>query len=144
TRLLARGLIPVNVTGGGLITALRELALKSEEIFRIRCRLECPLRVRVSSPETATHLYRIAQESISNAVRHGKATEILIELRTKDNRLCLAITDNGAGIPQPLPRTEGMGLRIMQHRAGMIRATLDVRLRTEGGTKVKCTLSHPL
>lgn len=142
TRLLARGLIPVNVTGGGLITALRELAIKSEEIFRISCHLVCPIHVRVSSPDIATHLYRIAQESISNAVRHGKATQIVIELTARDSRVCLTIKDNGVGIPQPLSKTEGMGLRIMHHRAGMIRATLELRPRSGGGTKVICTLPH--
>ncbi len=143
TRLLARGLIPVNVTGGGLIAALRELVLKSEELFRIKCQFKCPTPVQITCPETATHLYRIAQECINNAVRHGKATRIEIELETREDRVCLIVTDNGCGISQPLPVTEGMGLRIMQHRAGMIRATLEIRPGGDCGTEVVCTIPYP-
>ena len=85
------------------------------------------------------HLYHIAQEAVNNAVKHGKASNILIRLHHAGAHVTLAIEDDGIGIPQPAPST-GMGLHIMSHRARMIGGALSIERRPNGGTLVTCAV----
>ena len=140
TRSLARGLSPVVLESEGLMAALVELAASTEKLFRVTCKFECPAPVYIEDLITATHLFRIAQEAVSNAIKHGKAKEIGISLETKLEKIVLTIRDNGLGFaPAPGP-AKGMGLRIMQYRAGMIGATLLFQRQNKGGTAVVCFL----
>jgi len=140
-RMLARGLTPeVIQLEGGLTGALLKLAANVENMFRIRCLYECAGTVEIRDENVALHLYRIAQEAISNAVRHGGAQEVVIVLRRHDGRVSMLIRDDGSGIPQPLPLTSGMGLRSMRYRAESIGATLEIRPGASGGTEIVCTL----
>jgi signal transduction histidine kinase len=141
TRSLARGLVPVVLESEGLMSALKDLAENTGNMFSIACRFECKKRVLVHDPNVATHLYRIAQEAVSNAIKHGKAKKICISLRSAGDRISLAVRDDGAGIPKQLPKTTGMGLRIMQYRAGTMGATLTVEREPGGGTAVVCSLA---
>ncbi|RYD72229.1 MAG: histidine kinase, partial [Verrucomicrobiaceae bacterium] len=85
-------------------------------------------------------LYRIAQEAISNAIRHGEASEVRLSLDAPDGgRGRLVIRDNGKGIPKPPPTSSGLGLRIMQYRAGLVGGTLDISRAESGGTEVVCS-----
>ncbi|MHA3771700.1 sensor histidine kinase [Verrucomicrobiota bacterium sgz303538] len=144
TRMLARGMMPAVIESGGLAAALRELAANSERIFDARCNCHCE-EVAVRDPEAALQLYRIAQEAISNAIRHGKATEVLVYLEAlEDSRARLVIRDNGHGIRLPLPRNSGLGLRIMQYRAGLLGAHVDIHPVESGGTEVVCSFSKTL
>jgi len=93
------------------------------------------------SEAAANHLYRIAQEAVTNAVKHGKAKRIDIRLENSKGKLLLTIRDNGTGLPAVLPEKRGMGLRIMEYRAGMIDAILTAERDPAGGTIVKCSLS---
>ncbi len=136
TRLLARGLSPVTLESEGLMSALQELALNTETIFRVACRFDCNPPVLVSDYAAATHLFRLAQEAVSNAIKHGKAKRILIRLKEERGRLALSIIDNGSGFPTQIPKSKGMGLRIMQSRAGMIGGTLAIERNAAGGTRV--------
>jgi signal transduction histidine kinase len=86
------------------------------------------------------HLYRIAQEAVANAVRHSGAKNIRISLDQKHNEIILRIEDDGKGMPCDLVRSEGMGLRTMGYRAGLIDANLNLCPRSGGGTKVECRL----
>ena len=140
TRSLARGLAPVTLESEGLASAVRELAGNAEKMFGVVCRVECLEASPEIETEMATHLYRIAQEAVSNAVKHGKATEIRIRLEFKAERLTLSVLDNGGGIPEVLPRSDGMGLRIMRYRAGMIGGTLSAEKNPGGGTLVCCSV----
>ncbi len=136
TRLLARGLSPVTLESEGLMSALQELAINTEKIFRVACRFDGDPPVLVSDYPAATHLFRLAQEAVSNAIKHGQANRILIRLRQERGRLALSIIDNGSGFPTQIPKSKGMGLRIMQSRAGMIGGTLAIERNTAGGTSV--------
>lgn len=136
TRLLARGLSPVTLESEGLMSALQELAINTEKIFRVSCRFECNPPVLVRDFPAATHLFRLAQEAVSNAIKHGKAKRILICLKEERGRLALSIVDNGVGFPAQILKTKGMGLRIMQSRAGMIGGTLAIERNAAGGTSV--------
>jgi signal transduction histidine kinase len=87
----------------------------------------------------AGHLYRIAQEAVNNAVKHGKPTEIVIRFRETPDGPWLQIADNGAGMPKADHRSQGVGLRMMQHRAGVIGANLSIASRRSNGVTVTCS-----
>ncbi len=140
TRLLARGLSPVVLESEGLMAALRQLAENASQMFHVRCEFECDPPVLVTEHSVATHLYRIAQEALSNAIKHGKARHILIRLRANRERIFLMVKDNGAGMPDTPSKGKGMGLRIMQYRAGMIGGSVVVERAPEGGANVLCSV----
>ncbi len=137
-RTLAHGLAPAVIEAAGLTGALRELATSAGEMFRVRCLFDGPETVALRNEVAALQLYRIAQEAISNAVRHGAAREVHILLQPAGDRVTLLIRDDGSGIPQPPPETPGMGLRTMRYRAGIIGATLEIRPGASGGTEIAC------
>jgi PAS domain S-box-containing protein len=139
TRRVARRLSPIEPEPEGLMLALRELAEQTADLFRVRCRLSCPRPVLVEDPSVTGHLYRIAQEAVNNALKHAHARAITIHLRHQRQRVVLRVTDNGIGIGPVSPRRKGMGLRIMQYRANLVRAELIVGPRAEGGTEVICS-----
>jgi two-component system sensor kinase FixL len=138
TRSLARGLFPVTLESEGLKSALEELAVNTEKMFGISCRLESRGEMKISDLAVATHLYRIAQEAVSNAFKHGKASKVTIELVFEPKRICLSVKDNGVGFSREAAKNKGMGLRIMQYRAGMLGGTLSVEPNSSGGTSVVC------
>lgn len=136
TRLLARGLSPVTLESEGLMSALTELAVNTEKIFRIRCTFECPEVVKFDDHAAATHLFRIAQEAVSNAIKHGKAKNISIHLQADAERLRLKVCDDGKGFPENFTTSTGMGLRIMQSRISMVAGALTIERQPAGGTAV--------
>lgn len=142
TRSLARGLAPVTLESEGLMAALDELAANTKRSFNVEGRFRCSPPVLVKDQAVATQLLRIAQEAVSNATRHGKATEIVIHLKEQRGRINLVINDNGTGFPKTLPQRKGMGLRIMQSRAGMIGGTLVVENNPSGGARVVCSVAR--
>jgi two-component system sensor kinase FixL len=141
TRSLARGLAPVTLETEGLMSALDELAANTKRSFNVEGQFRCAPPVLVKDQAVATQLLRIAQEAVSNATRHGKATKIVIHLKEQRGRITLTILDNGAGFPKTLPKQKGMGLRIMQSRAGMIGGALLIDNNPTGGTRVVCSVS---
>ena len=141
TRSLARGLSPVVLESEGLMAALSELAANTKRLFSVKCHFECSVPVYVHDLITATHLFRIAQEAVTNAIKHGKADEIEISLELKLEKIILIVRDNGIGIPETSGASKGMGLRTMHYRAGMIGATLLFQRQNKGGTAVVCFLS---
>ena len=144
TRELARGLSPVRLEAEGLADALRELAAGTRKVFGCDCRFRCDPPVLVPDHTVAIHLYRIAQEAVSNALKHGQARRIDISLTAKGHSVTLAVKDNGTGIPRKLPKRKGMGLRIMRYRAEVIGGALLVEPVPGGGTRVVCTVAEGL
>ncbi len=140
SRELARGLQPIGDCAE-LPTALRELGFRTEKLFSIACPVRADALPAGTSLSTAIHLYRIAQEAVHNAVRHGCAKHIKICLRTQDHGLQLAVRDNGAGFSQE--RSRGMGLHIMDYRARVIGAKLHVHSARGRGATVLCSLGRP-
>jgi len=141
SRLLAKGLCPVGIEEGDLKQGMLQLTRDTEAMFGISCYFECDETAVVHDSQNAIYLYRIAQESISNAVRHGRARNVELRLERKTNGIALTITDDGVGIPEKLETGEGMGIQIMKRRAKMIGAFLDIRRAAEGGTIVRCLLT---
>jgi signal transduction histidine kinase len=141
-RQLSRGLFPVDVDAEGLRLALRELASMTENVHKIRCRLEADTPVLVADIHVATQLYRIAQEAVTNAVKHAHANEISIGLGAVGGTVTLTVSDDGVGIQPERVRDDGVGLRIMRYRAWAIGASLAIESGAERGTIVRCTLRH--
>lgn len=133
TRNLARGLHPVAPEQGGLAKALETLATQSSELFNVKCRFQCIEGPALTDEAVMTHLYRIAQEAVSNAVKHGRASSISISL----NRDFLCIHDNGRW-KQPSEENPGLGLRIMRYRAELNGGSLSIQKNSKRGTTVTC------
>jgi two-component system CheB/CheR fusion protein len=140
---LSHGIMPVQIDTEGLMSALQELAATIDGQQQVTCRFECHEPVAVADNNTATHLYRIAQEALNNACRHGQADQIHILLSQEDDRIVLEVRDNGIGF-DPVAKhpggPAGRGLRTMDYRAGIIGGVLHVGRRAEGGTLVRCTV----
>jgi PAS domain S-box-containing protein len=139
-RELSRGLIPVHVESRGLSAALEDLAARTAETTGIAVTAECPESVELPDHATATQLFRIAQEAVSNAVRHGRPQQIRLTLLAEPSGLGLHIKDNGIGIRRGSEAGNGLGLRIMQYRAGQIGGVLQIGPSRGGGTVVSCIL----
>ena len=139
-RTFARGLHPVEITGEGLMDGFQELARNTSERFKVSCEFECLEPVLLHDAESSTNLYRIAQEAITNAVKHGKARHISIGLEKINGTITLTVTDDGVGLSENARNSQGMGLRIMAYRANMIGATFNIGRSPESGTRVTCKL----
>ncbi|MFO1497648.1 MAG: PAS domain S-box protein [Verrucomicrobiota bacterium] len=139
-RNLARALHPADLTGDGLTSALEELAETVRETTGIQCRCVSHGGLIVGDQGIGTHLYRIAQEAVNNAVKHSRAAQIVLNLSGTDDGLVLQIIDNGHGI-QPGPGAKkGIGFGTMSYRARMIGASLHIGPGQNGGTVVTCAL----
>jgi PAS domain S-box-containing protein len=141
SRQLSRGLFPVRLETEGLPSALEELAKAACARFEIQCRFDCEGSVALKNAVVATHLYRIAQEALTNAVKHSHARKVSIRLKAGANQLELRVEDDGAGL-SAVKRKEatGMGLHIMAYRARAIGGTLDLGAGPRSGTVVSCCI----
>jgi signal transduction histidine kinase len=142
-RRLAKGLHPIELEAAGLMESLEGLASTTSELFKVFCRFECDSPVLIHEPTTSGHLYRITQEALSNAIKHGRAKNIIVRLDTVDDGVVLLIKDDGNGLPELPSKNGGMGLRIMAHRAGMIGASFNIKREDSGGTTVLCKIGLP-
>jgi PAS domain S-box-containing protein len=143
-RAMAHGLSPVTLDRGGLVSALRALAHHARESYGIAIRLRAKVPPGLSIDEaTASHLYRIAQEAINNAVKHGHARAITVALEAHDDKVQLSVSDDGIGLPAGAVHGAGMGLKIMAYRARMMSGVVDVAPRRGGGTRVQCVCPTP-
>ena len=138
TRELSRGLLPVVSDTHGLMSALQMRAGEIEDLFGINCHFQCDHPVLIHDTPMATHLFHIAQEAVNNAIKHGRAQNILIRLFSGEREGTLMIKDDGIGFEAPTQRHTGVGLRIMNYRAGMIGGNLEVRPDPPHGTIVTC------
>ena len=144
SRNLAKGLNPVEMQIDGLMQALDDFAETTSDLFKVSCRFDCEYPVLIGDPAAAAQLYWIAQEAVGNAIKHGSATDISINLEAQEDGGLLRVMDNGRGVPEPVPSNGGMGLRIMAHRAKVIGATFAIRRSLSGGTTVTCAFPpHP-
>lgn len=140
-RELSRGLFPVRLENEGLPSALEELARSIGRRFKVRCRFQNRSKLAVKDGTVATHLYRIAQEAVTNAVKHAQSHAISISLTSHAEQLELAVADDGTGIrPRPSEGRTGLGLHIMNYRARSVGGRLQISPRPGGGTLVLCTL----
>jgi len=140
THGLAQGLVPINLEADGLMSSLKVLTADIRDIYKLSCCFVCPKPVLIDDKAVALNLYRIAQEAVQNAIKHGQATRIVIRLGKSSHALALAVKDNGRGLDRHFKPRSGLGLKIMDHRASTIGAVLQVQRVATGGTLLTCTL----
>jgi signal transduction histidine kinase len=139
TRALVRGLCPVKPGAGGFCGALRELASRVQQASGVSCCVECDERAPGPRDIVAMQLYRIAQEAVTNAVKHARARHVVITLGLAGGAPALTVRDDGVGIPaSEIAKPSGLGLAIMRYRASAIGASIGIRRDPAGGTIVTC------
>lgn len=137
TRNISHGLYPAELGEHDLSNMLRKFADHVEEIYSVTCDFFSDENLQAMNQETSVHLFRITQEAVSNAVKHGHATHIILRRSFMPSSQVLEILDNGCGLDTKIPiQANGLGVRSMRYRADLIGAVLDVSSRTEGGTQV--------
>ena len=141
-RHLAHGLAPVTLEREGLVAALNDLA-QMTSATGVVCEFKCESSVQVSDPAAATHLFRIAQEAVNNALKHAKAGGIGIHLVRRGPLVELTIEDNGRGLPHTASCEPGMGLKVIHHRARLIGGRLHVHSTPGKGVRIVCSLPTP-
>jgi PAS domain S-box-containing protein len=138
-RELASGLQAIELTASGLKNALRDLAAQASENRGIKCHFKCSRGVRVPDDTAALHLYRVAQEAVTNAVKHSGAKNILISLDRNSENVCVSVQDDGKGFV-PRKRQKGLGLHMMRYRANALGGELKIEPRKTGGMDVTCVI----
>jgi len=140
-RTVIRGLAPVDISADGLRASLLDLTTGIQELHSVKCGFHCDPPILIDDNTVATHLYRIAQEAINNAIRHAAANHISISLEPEDHHAVLTISDDGCGIDErKVLENGGFGLRIMSYRARLIGADFAILPRDGGGTVIRCSL----
>jgi len=142
TRKLARGFFSPELDSDGLVMALHHLADNLRERFQIDCVVDGDESICIHDRTVANQLYRIAQETVTNSVKHGAAKQINIRLAMDGPELGLTIVDDGVGFPDKPPQSEGLGLRLMRHSAALSGATFDVRRNGQRGTITTCRVNN--
>lgn len=143
TRNLARGLVPVQMDEAGLASALEELTVSAARLLGIRCVYESAGVPLIRDKVVAMHLYRIAQEAINNATKHGKATNVLVSLTDDGKATTLRIADDGTGISNTATEGDGMGVGLMRYRARLVGGELHIEEPPTGGTVISCGIPLP-
>lgn len=147
-RRLSHSLDPFIDESNGLPVALALLARTARELFKMDCRFRCIGKVTTSTKNTAINLYRITQEAVHNAFRHGKATRVTVTLKQTKKGIHLKIFDNGSGLPTVEPSEKGIGIRVMKYRVAVLGGWMKIGNRARGGVEVSCfvpkksTVSH--
>jgi signal transduction histidine kinase len=140
THNLARQFSSLDVKGDDLSSVLKGLAGNVKKMFGI----SCGFSVRGALPELPQHsmlqLYKIAQEAVSNAIKHGKASQVSLNISRDQDQLILTIKNDGLPFAQPATSKNRMGLRIMHYRASTIGASLEIKPLDKSGTMVTCLL----
>ncbi len=138
TRSLSRGLQPVDVESGGLVPALELLAASTRDLLDIDCTFTSDADIQIEDSAIGINLYRITQEAITNAIKHGQSKQIHISLSADDGAYRLTIASDGKDFPLSANDTGGMGLRIMEYRAQAMGGSVDINKGADGGTIVSC------
>ncbi len=142
-RRLSHGLMPVEVDAEGLMQALGKLIRDSRSFSSIEFDFQCEEPITMENNEVATHLYRIAQEAIQNAIKHGNAKHITVVLNRDNKDVVLVIQDDGGGFSSSHKSTSGTGHRIMEHRAALISGQLQIESEEGVGVTVTCRVRQP-
>jgi signal transduction histidine kinase len=140
-RGLAKGVMPVEREPDALMSALQQLTRTMQSMVDVSCKFVCPDPVQVQDHTTASQLFRIAQEAVTNAMKHAKARSVVVSLRQSPEGITLEVADDGVGLREPPePAEKGSGMSIMRYRAAALGAVLKVDRNPAGGTLVTCFL----
>lgn len=138
TRDVAHDLATLDFQEEDLASALRELAAHAQDTSGIKCRFDANHVVPELEANVVRELYKIAQEALTNAIKHGKARQVRIALTGSEDRLILAVRNNGVSFPSAVGQHIGMGLRIMNYRAKLIGGSISIGPGTDEGTLLTC------
>ena len=139
TRVLAKGLSPVNMDKAGLFMAIQELCMDIEKIFGSQCTVVYDKKIEIENNDTAIHIYYIIREAVNNAIRHGNAKHLDIIVKEWDEGIQFEVKDDGEGF-DPDTVLKGLGLNFMKYRAALIGGNLTIKKNKKGGTTVSCLL----
>ena len=139
-RDLARDLATLDLKADDLPVALDGLARRATELFKISCRFEAKGNLPLLESNIACQLYKIAQEAVTNAIKHAKASRVGISLANGAAAVVLTVRNDGLPFPNLKSTSTGMGLRIMNYRANLIGASLEIKGGGSRGTRVVCTV----
>lgn len=140
TRELSHTMSPMELAAEGLVRALKNLANQTKDLFGIDCRFRGDVRWSFEDNTVQTYLYRIAQEAIQNAMKHGKARRIQIGLKENRDHIVLSVQDDGVGLPLKMRKRRGFGLHIMNYRANTLGGSLDVQKGKRRGVCLVCSI----
>jgi signal transduction histidine kinase len=140
THNLARQFASLDVKGDDLTAVLKGLAGNVKKMFDIACGCTVKGSVPELPPHTTVQLYKIAQEAVSNAIKHGKASQVTIGLAREHEHLVMTVRNDGVPFSKPESAKNRMGLRIMNYRANTIGARLEIQPQEKSGTIVTCAL----
>lgn len=142
-RGLARGLVKIDLEKGGFHAAIEKLVIQSEKLFRINCSLIAAREIEIRDRTRAEHVYRIVQEAINNAVKHGFSSEVWVEMTHNAPDLSISVRDNGCGFAPNWQQNRGLGVRIMEYRARLINAHFEYRNTSKGGAEIRLLIPSP-
>lgn len=140
TRLLARSLDPVVPAEKSFATVLEKLASETSRLFRVQCAYVGHTGLSLESASVSEHLFRVAQEAINNALRHGRASCIELDFQLNQEKAVMSVRDDGLGLAQRPQHSSGIGIRIMQHRLNAIGGTFTIEPRQPRGCLVQCRI----
>ncbi|HYG23605.1 MAG TPA: PAS domain S-box protein [Verrucomicrobiae bacterium] len=141
---VAHDLATLDFRDKALPDALRELSQHAKNSFRIACRFESDDAVPALESNVVRQLYKITQEALTNAIKHGKAKKVGIALAADTDKVMLTIRNSGVPFPSVVGRNAGMGLRIMNYRANLIEASIEIKPGKPDGTVVTCLVPIPV
>jgi signal transduction histidine kinase len=142
-RDLARGIFPVQLQEEGFLAALQELVATMNRLHRLPVTLNVHGDIRIPDPQVGMHLYRIAQEALSNASKHANAREVKIDLRNEAGAIELTVSDDGVGLKKNGHVPAGMGLQTMQYRSRSLGGEIAFEDNPGGGLRVHFAVRHP-
>jgi signal transduction histidine kinase len=139
-RDLAHDLATLDLTDSDLPAALKGLARHAADLFKISCRFTAEGDIPALEPGVVNQLCKIAQEAVTNAIKHGKANEIGIRLANTSGNIVLTVCNNGLPFPDLEGQSTGIGLRIMNYRANLIGAALEIKSAGAQGSRLTCSV----
>lgn len=140
-RFLMQGSLPLENAQNNIVLSLEELASRTTRDFNVPCFFKSRGPFAIRNKAAVMHLYRIAQEAVTNSLRHSNPGHIEIHLTKEEDAVVLTVKDNGSGIPDIHKQKNGLGLKIMNYRANMIGAVLNIETEIPKGTNVSCTFT---
>lgn len=140
TRDLVRGLTPTALNEQGLDDALQEFVINIQKLYKIKCDCHINCSINLKDTNCKTNIYRIVQEAVSNAVKHGEADHVVISVNNNKDLYIFHIHDNGKGFDTSIESHSGMGLKIMQYRSSLFKGSVHIKSDVNHGTDVICTI----
>jgi len=141
-RSIARNMVEVDFEKSSLLIALENLCNRTTKLTGVKCDLMVKETVEINDHSMALHLYRIIQEAINNAVKHGKADRIVVRLSRNEHHTSISVDDDGVGFCQDSEKGDGVGLQIMKHRAALMGGILEVTRTEDSVTRIRCIVPN--